>query len=159
LNCFLSFCIFDQLALALKNTSCPEVFQCIEIFFIIQYFLATCACSENKVCPEIIHCIEIFFIIQDFRATCACPAHRPCPEIFQDTGGDRPPRPPPRTPMITGVLTITAFVAAFDAKAFNCTELLKSYLAVRNRILTATGKPTETATIEIFDKTHGLRFL
>jgi len=31
--------------------------------------------------------------------------------------------------------TITAFVAALDAKAFNCTELLKSYLAGGNRII------------------------
>jgi len=53
---------------------------------------------------------------------------------------------------------ITALVAAFDAKAFNCTELLKSYLAGRTGLLTATGKPTEIATIEIFDKTHGTRF-
>jgi len=29
---------------------------------------------------------------------------------------------------------ITAFVAAFDAKALNCTDLLKSYLAGGNRI-------------------------
>jgi len=56
--------------------------------------------------------------------------------------------------IITGVPTITALVAAFDAKAFSCTDLLKSYIAGEN-----TGKPTEIATIEIFDKTHGLRFL
>ena len=37
--------------------------------------------------------------------------------------------------IITGVSTITAFVAAFDAKALNCMELLKSYLAGRNRII------------------------
>jgi len=30
---------------------------------------------------------------------------------------------------------ITAFVAAFDAKALNCTDLLKSYLAGGNRII------------------------
>jgi len=57
------------------------------------------------------------------------------------------------------VPTITALVAVFYAKAFSCTDLLKSYLAGENRILTATGKPTEIATIEIFDKTHGLRVL
>jgi len=57
------------------------------------------------------------------------------------------------------VPTITALVAVFDAKAFSCMDLLKSYIAGENRILTATGKPTEIATIEIFDKTHGLRFL
>jgi len=37
--------------------------------------------------------------------------------------------------------TITGLVAAFDAKAFNDTELLKSYLAGGNRIIFA-GKPT-----------------
>jgi len=37
--------------------------------------------------------------------------------------------------IIIGVSTITVFVAAFDAKAFNCTELLKSYLAGENRII------------------------
>ena len=36
---------------------------------------------------------------------------------------------------IIQVATITAFVAAFDAKALNCTELLESYLAGRNRII------------------------
>jgi len=33
--------------------------------------------------------------------------------------------------IITGVPTNTSLVAAFPAKAFNCTELLKSYLAGR----------------------------
>jgi len=37
--------------------------------------------------------------------------------------------------IITEVPTITAFVAAFDAKALNCTELLESYLASGNRII------------------------
>ena len=37
--------------------------------------------------------------------------------------------------IITEVATITAFVAAFDAKALNCTELLESYLAGGNRII------------------------
>ena len=62
----LPFRIFEQLALAVKNTNCPEIF----------------------------HCIKIFFIIQDFLASCACPENRVCPEIFQNNGGGRPPRPP-----------------------------------------------------------------
>jgi len=57
------------------------------------------------------------------------------------------------------VSRITAFVAAFDSKALKCRELLQSYLAGENGSLTATGDPTEIATIEIFDKTHGLRFV
>jgi len=57
------------------------------------------------------------------------------------------------------VPTITAFVAAFNAKALNCTELLKPTWLAGTGLLTVTGKPTEIATIEVFDKTHGLRFL
>jgi len=49
------------------------------------------------------------------------------------------------------VHTITAFVAAFDAKTLNYMDLLKSYLAGGKRLLTATGKPTEIGTIEILD--------
>jgi len=37
--------------------------------------------------------------------------------------------------IITEVPTIAAFVAAFDAKALNRTELLESYLAGGNRII------------------------
>jgi len=37
--------------------------------------------------------------------------------------------------IITEVPTITAFFAAFDANALDCTELLESYLAVANRII------------------------
>ena len=61
--------------------------------------------------------------------------------------------------IIAEVPTITAFVAAFDAKALNCTELLESHLAGGTGLVTATGKPTEIATIKIFDTTHDLRFL
>jgi len=34
----LSFRIFEQLALALKNTSCPDIFHCIEIFLSFRIF-------------------------------------------------------------------------------------------------------------------------
>ena len=37
--------------------------------------------------------------------------------------------------VITEVPTITALVAAFDAKALNCTELLESHLTGGNRII------------------------
>jgi len=52
---------------------------------------------------------------------------------------------------------ITAFVAAFDAKALNCTGLLESYLAGGRRIINCHRQTGYT--IEIFDTTHGLRFL
>jgi len=53
------------------------------------------------------------------------------------------------------VRTIITLVPAFDAKALNCTDLLKSYIAGENTILTATDKSTEIDSIEIFDKTQG----
>jgi len=61
---FLSFRIFEQLALALRNSY-----------------------------PEIFHCFEMFFIIQEFWATFACPENRICFEIFQAGGQQRPPPP------------------------------------------------------------------
>jgi len=38
------------------------------------------------------------------------------------------------------VPTITAFVAAFDAKALNCTEMMKSHLTGENRIINCQRK-------------------
>ena len=45
----LSFRIFEQLALALKNRVCPENFHCIEYTCYIQEFWVTCACPEKQV--------------------------------------------------------------------------------------------------------------
>ena len=73
---------FEQLALALKNRVCPEIFHCFEYAFHIQDFWTTCACPEIWLEIFQIHCIEIFYIVQDFWATCACPDNRICPEIF-----------------------------------------------------------------------------
>jgi len=72
---------FEQLALALKNTVCPEIFHCIEIFFIFQDFWGTWACPENRVFLENFNCIEYSFYIQDFWATCACPEKQSVPWI------------------------------------------------------------------------------
>jgi len=93
--------IFEQLALAVKNQSCPEIFQCIEYTFYIQDFqqlalaLKTVSpeifhCIEyifyhsrflsnfvlvlkNRMCPKIFHRLEYTFCIQNFWETCACP--------------------------------------------------------------------------------------
>jgi len=54
---------------------------------------------------------------------------------------------------------ITAFVAAFDAKAFNDRGLLKSYLASGSRIINFCRKTNRKRHGKIFDKTHGLRFV
>ena len=108
---FLSFRIFEQLTLALKNQSVPEKFLCIEYTFYIPDFEQLALALKNRGCPEYtvlnmyfllfrifeqrvlalkntvypenFHCIEyIFFIIQDFWATCACPEKQSCPGIF-----------------------------------------------------------------------------
>ena len=97
---FLSFRIFEQLALALKNRVALKFFTVLKNFFIIHEFWATCACPENRVCPEIFHWIEIFFIIQEFWATCPCPENRICPENFQASWRQPPRRHPPRTPTV-----------------------------------------------------------
>ena len=63
----------EQHTLALKIRFCPEIFHCVEIFFILQDFWGTCACPENKVCHKILDCISYTFYIQDVWATFACP--------------------------------------------------------------------------------------
>ena len=78
-----------KLTCACPEESFPEIFPCIEIFFIIQDFWATLSLPWKQSLPWI-HCIEnIFFIIQDFWATCACP------ENFQAGGASSllPPTP------------------------------------------------------------------
>jgi len=79
---FLSFRIFEQLALAPKNRVCPGIFHCIEYTFYIQDFWATCTCPEKQGVPWIHYGEHVFFIIQDFWATCACPEKQSCPGIF-----------------------------------------------------------------------------
>ena len=49
------------------KTELPWI-HCIEnIFFIIQDFWATCACSEKQSCPENFHCISIFLSFRIFE--------------------------------------------------------------------------------------------
>jgi len=49
---FLSFRIFEQLAFALKNTSCPDIFHCIEMFLSFRSF-EQLAIALKTFCPEI----------------------------------------------------------------------------------------------------------
>jgi len=71
LKIFSSFTIFEQLALALKKQSCPEVFHSTEHTFCHSGFLTTCAYPENGVCPEIVHCIEYTFYHSGFLSNFA----------------------------------------------------------------------------------------
>ena len=95
---------FEQLALALKNRVCSELFHCVEIFLIFQDFWATLHFSKKTVFPWIFHCIEIFVIFQDFWATCACPENRVCPETFEARDAATLPDPPPCTPVVSILL-------------------------------------------------------
>jgi len=76
----------SSIALAFEKQSCPENFHCIEIFFIIQDFWATCSCPEKHRVPWI-HCIEYIYLFfySGFWATSACPRKQSCPEIFHCT--------------------------------------------------------------------------
>ena len=65
--------IFEQIALALKNRVCPEIFHCVQyISYHSGFFSNSALALKNKVCPKIFHCIKYTFCIQDFLATCAC---------------------------------------------------------------------------------------
>ena len=75
--------IFEELPLALKNRMCPEIFSLHWNIYHHSGFLNSLCLPWRKSCPEIFHCIEIFFIILDFWATCACSANRVCLENFQ----------------------------------------------------------------------------
>jgi len=64
---FLSFRIFEQLALALKNSVALKIFAVWNILFIFRIFEQLALAREKQSCPGIFNCIEyVFFIIQDF---------------------------------------------------------------------------------------------
>ena len=90
---FLSFKIFEQLALALK-TELPWIFSLYWIYiFYDSGFLSNLHMPCKQSLPWI-HCIEyIFFIIQDVWTTCACP------EFLKTGRAAAFPDPPPRRPM------------------------------------------------------------
>ena len=109
LHIFLSFRIFEQLALALTEFAL-KFFTVLNMFFIIQdlrnlrlpwktecalkfftglniflhsVFLSNLRLPWKKICPEISHCIEyIFFIIQDFEQLALTLKNKVCPGIF-----------------------------------------------------------------------------
>ena len=77
---FLSFRIFEQLALALK-TELPWNFSLYWYIFYHSGFLSNLRLPWKQSLIWI-NCFEhIFFIIQDFWATCVCPENRVCPEL------------------------------------------------------------------------------
>ena len=51
LNIAFTFRIFEQIAIALKNRVCPEIFHCIEYTLYNHDFWATCTCLEEQSMP------------------------------------------------------------------------------------------------------------
>jgi len=52
---------FEQLALALINRVFPEIFHCLQIFFTLQDFVATCTCPETEFALKIFTVLSIVF--------------------------------------------------------------------------------------------------
>jgi len=63
---FLSFRIFEQLALALKNRVAQKSFIVLKYFLSFRAFEQLVLALKTRVHPEMFHCIEIFFIILHF---------------------------------------------------------------------------------------------
>ena len=87
---FSPFRIFQQLALALRNRVCPEIFHCIEYTSYIQDFLAICACLEKQCAVNSLHLIY-FFYHSGFLNNLRLPWNRVFPENFQARGASAPP--------------------------------------------------------------------
>jgi len=101
---------FEQLALALKNRVCPELYHCVEIFFTIHRIFEQLALAlktefalkiftvlnilftfrifeqlllalKNKECPEFVLNSLYSFYHSEFWTTCACPEKQSLPWI------------------------------------------------------------------------------
>ena len=100
LNILFTFRIFEQLALALKNRWCPE-FTILNVFFYYSGFLSNLHLLwKTEGALKFFAVLNISFIVLVFWVTCACPENRVALEFFRPGGGGRPPDPQPRTPML-----------------------------------------------------------
>jgi len=79
---FLSFRIFEQLALALKNRGCPE-FTILNVIIYYSGFLSNlCLPWQTEDALKFFTILNIFFIILEFWVTCTCPENRVALEFF-----------------------------------------------------------------------------
>jgi len=79
---FLSFRIFEQLALAQKSRGCPK-FTVLNMYFLFSGVLSKLRLPWKTEMPWNFHLIEyVFFIIHDLWATCACPEKQSLPWKF-----------------------------------------------------------------------------
>ena len=67
-----------------EKTEYPWKFSLYCIYFLHLGFLTTCACPENRVSPEIFHCIENIFYHSGFLSNFALALKKQsCPEMFR----------------------------------------------------------------------------
>jgi len=79
---FLSFRIFEQLALAIKNRVCPEIFHCIEYAFTFRIFEQLSLALKNIVCTGFFTVLKYFLSCRILEQLVLALKNRVCPEIF-----------------------------------------------------------------------------
>jgi len=88
---FLSFRIFEQLALARKKQSVPWI-HCIEhIFLSFRIFEQLTLALKNRVALKIFTAFKYFLSFRNFEQLALALKTRVCPEIFQARGAAAPP--------------------------------------------------------------------
>jgi len=95
LKYFLSFRIFEQLALALKNRVCPD-FTVLDIYFLsFRIFEQLALVLKHSVCPDVFFVLNYFLSFRIFEQLALVLKTEFVLKFF--TAGGR--QPPPRTPM------------------------------------------------------------
>ena len=82
---------FEQLAHALKNKVCPEIFHCFEIFLSFRIFEQLALALKIRVALKIFTVFKYFLSFRIFGQLALALKKRVCPENFQARGGGRPP--------------------------------------------------------------------
>jgi len=97
---FLSFRIFEQLALALKNRVAQKFFAVWKILFTFRIFEQLALALKNRECPEFTVLNVYFLLFRIFEELAVALKTEFALKIFKPGGAADPP---PRTPMATDV--------------------------------------------------------
>ena len=81
-NILFTFRIFEQLAFALKNRGCPEFTKLNVFFFLFRIFEQLALAMKNRGCPEMFGCIEYIFYYSGVLSNLRFPWKQSCPGIF-----------------------------------------------------------------------------
>ena len=93
---FLSFRIFEQLALALKNTACPEFFHCIEYLFFYHSSILSNLCLpwKTEIPFKFFTVLKYFLPFRIFEQLALALKTEFALKIFKTGEAAAPPRPP-----------------------------------------------------------------